>query len=89
VALAEEVEGDDGLRDEKVPLVGRVSGISAGEDGQEVVLKSPDCPLGGVATVDVGRDQLESVPVCSDCPFIRLTCFVIKDMHIQCLVGAT
>jgi len=82
VALAEEVEGDDGLRDEKVPLVGRVSGISAGEDGQEVILKSSDCPLGGVATVDVGRDQLESVPVCSDCPFIRLAGFVIEDVYI-------
>ena len=82
MALAEEVEGDDGLWDEKVPLVGWVSGISAGEDGQEVVLKSPDCPLGGVATVDVGRDQLESVPVRRDCPFIRLAGFVIEDVYI-------
>jgi hypothetical protein len=87
MALAEEVEGDDGLRDEKVPLVCRVSRISAGEDGKEVILKRSDCPLGGVSTVDVGWDQLKSVSVCRDGLLIRLAGFIIKYVHIQCLVS--
>ena len=56
MALVEKVEGDDGLRDEKIPLVRRVGRIRTSEDGKEVVLKRADSPLGGVSTVDVGRD---------------------------------
>ena len=82
VVLAEEVEGDDGLRDEKVPLVCRVSGIGTGDDGKEVIFKRSDCSFGGVSTVDVGWDQLESVPVRRDGIFICFAGFVIKDVYI-------
>ncbi len=88
MALAEKVEGDDGLRDEKIPLVHRVGRIRAGEDGKKVVLKRADSPLGGVATVDVRGYELEGVSVTRDGPFICFAGVVVKDVYIEGLVGS-
>ena len=88
MALAEKVEGDDGLWDEKIPLVRRVGRIRAGEDGEEVVLKRADSPLGGVSTVDVRGYELEGVSVIHDGPFICFAGLVVKDVHIEGLVGS-
>jgi hypothetical protein len=87
MALAEKVEGDDGLRDEKIPLVRRVGRIRAGEDGKEVVLKCADSPLGGISTVDMRGYKLEGVSVIHDGPFICFAGLVVKDVHIEGLVG--
>jgi hypothetical protein len=57
--LAEQIEGDEGLREETVPEVEREVAVGAAKAGDEVIFKRADGTFGGVATVDVGRSKLE------------------------------
>ncbi len=57
--LAEQIEGDDGLREEAVLEVEREVAVSAAKAGDEVVFKRADGALGCVAMVDVWRGKME------------------------------
>ena len=54
--MAEEINGELGLREEEVPAIFGERWINAGEDGEEVGFECTDGTFGGVAAMDVRRD---------------------------------
>jgi hypothetical protein len=56
---AKKVEGEESLWQKAVPEVEREIFVGAAEAGDEVVFERADCAFGGIAAVDVGRDELK------------------------------
>ena len=56
---AEEVDGDQCLREKMVQQIEREAGVGAAEACDEVVFEGSDGPFGGVPAMDVWRGKLE------------------------------
>jgi hypothetical protein len=70
--IMEEIECDDGIGNEAIPLGGRVAGGSGVPDRNEVFLEGTDGALGGVAAVGVGGSELEVNAMHQGCCFSKL-----------------
>jgi hypothetical protein len=57
-ACSEKIQSLDSLRNETIPQLHGKVGVCRAQAGHKVVFEGPDCPLGGVSTVDMGWRQL-------------------------------
>ena len=82
--LAEEVQGEFGLREELVPEeVGEGIG-DAREDGKEVSFRSADGAFGYIAAMDIWQDKPGgAVPLVNDSATILGAILIVEDLEIN------
>ena len=81
--VAEEVQREDRLRDESVPLVERELGVTGREPCKEVVFESLDGPFGCIAPMNMGRDELKFYFLFAQSLTKILRDFVIKNVSVR------
>ena len=83
--LAKEVESEFGLWEEQVPEVARECGRQIGDDGKEVGFEGLDGSFGGIAAVDIRRDELVlCFPFVFDVCFEIFASLVVQDLEVHC-----
>jgi hypothetical protein len=82
--LAEEINGELGLREEEIPAMFGERWINTGEDGEEVGFECADCTFGFVAAVHVRWDELMlAVPFLGDAVDVGSAGFIVEDLFVN------
>ena len=83
--LAEEIEREFRLREEKVPEIGGKRFVHTSEDCKEVVLEGSDGPLRSIAAVHFWGHQLKlGMPFERDGLFVGSTGLIVEDLEVHC-----
>lgn len=81
--LAEEIEREFCLREEKVPEIGGKRFVHTSEDCKEVVLEGSDGPLRSIAAVHFWGHQLKlGMPIEHDGLFVGTTGLIVEDLEV-------
>ena len=77
----EQIDIEDCLGDETVPLFGWEVGVTRGQSSAKVIIEGTNCTFGGVAVMDIWGDKLEVDILFADGALHSAGLFVVKDVE--------